>query len=60
MKEILVTFASIVAVLSGAILIYANVANGFFGFEGTLGTCIGIILLAAGVTGLWTKRRLIS
>jgi uncharacterized membrane protein YbhN (UPF0104 family) len=60
MKETLITFGSIVAILCGAILIYANVSNRNFlwELEGQIRVGLGVILLAAGVTRLWMKRRL--
>jgi hypothetical protein len=60
MKEILITLGSIVAILFGAILIYANVvvSNGLWDLEGRIYIAIGIVLFAAGVTGLWMKARL--
>jgi uncharacterized integral membrane protein len=58
MKEASVIFGSIVGILLGLILIYANV------FEGNvseilyaIGAGLGVIFLAAGVTGLWAVRR---
>jgi uncharacterized membrane protein len=59
MKEILVTFGSIVAILFGAILIYANFFTGtFYELGYIIGTFFGVIFLAAGITGLWMKGRL--
>lgn len=59
MKEILLTFGSIVAILVGAILIYANVFSPlFYQLASRVGAGFGVILLAAGVTGLWMKKRL--
>ncbi len=59
MKTILITFGSIVAILFGSILIYANVIDGsIFDFAYQVGAGIGVILLAAGITGLWVRGRL--
>jgi Na+/proline symporter len=58
LKEILITFGSIVAILLGAILLYVNVFEGRyweFGYQVWAG--FGVIFLAAGITGLWLKKR---
>jgi hypothetical protein len=56
MRTTLITFGSIVAILVGAILIYSNVFDGYINdFAYQVGAGIGVILLAAGITGLWMK-----
>jgi hypothetical protein len=58
MKEVLITFGSIVAILFGVILIYSNgEGGGWFVFQYQVGIGFGVILLAAGITGLWMKER---
>jgi uncharacterized integral membrane protein len=57
-KEILIVFGSIVAILFGLILIYANVSDGNLSYlNGQIGAGFGVLLLAAGITGLWMKGR---
>jgi hypothetical protein len=59
MKEILLTFGSIVAILSGAILIYSNVIKGLtWEFSDQVYAGVGVVLLAGGITGLLTKGRM--
>jgi ABC-type uncharacterized transport system permease subunit len=59
MKEILLTFGSIAAILVGAILVYANVINGaIWEFWDQVYAGVGVVFLAAGITGLWMKGRL--
>jgi predicted transporter len=58
MKEILITFGSIVSVLVGLILIYANLFSGNpweIGYQ--VGAGFGVLFLAAGITGLLMKGR---
>lgn len=58
MKEILITFGSIVAVLVGVILIYANLISGNpWEIEYQVGAGFGVIFLAAGITGLLMRGR---
>jgi hypothetical protein len=58
MKEILITFGSIVAVLVGVILIYANLFTGNpWEIVYQVGAGFGVIFLAAGITCLWMKGR---
>ncbi len=55
MKEILLVFLSIVAILAGSLLIIENVS--YWNAESIFLTIVGIILLAGGVTALWARRR---
>jgi len=58
MKEILITFGSIVAILLCALLLYENVYWGNTSEIGYLvGDAFGIIFPAAGSTRLWVKGR---
>jgi hypothetical protein len=56
MREILIVFGSVVAILFGLILIYANLFSGNpweLGYQ--VGAGFGVIFLAAGITGLWMR-----
>jgi hypothetical protein len=57
-KEILLVFGSIVAVVLGTVLLYINLFTGYSSQIGYLiGDALGILFLAAGLTGLWAVRR---
>lgn len=56
MKEVLLVFGSIAATLLGLVLLYANLSAGY-GIGYYIGDGLGILFLAAGLTGLWTVRR---
>lgn len=58
MREALIMFGSIAAVLLGAILIYMNVFEGDGELGYLVGAGFGIIFLAAGITRPWMIRRL--
>lgn len=58
LKEALQVFGSTAAILIGVMLLYANVVEGNFIEIGYLvGDGFGILILAAGLTGLWAVRR---
>lgn len=58
MKETLLVFGSIVAVLLGLALLYVNLYGGNISEVGYLiGDTFGILSLAAGLTGAWAVRR---
>jgi hypothetical protein len=56
MKQILLMFGSIAATLLGLVLLYANLSAGY-GIGYYIGDALGILILAAGLTGIWTLRR---
>jgi hypothetical protein len=58
MKEVLLVFGSIVAVLLGLTLLYANLLHGdFYEIGYLIGDGFGVLCLAGGLTGLWVARR---
>jgi len=58
MKEILLVFGSIMAVVLGIVLLYINLFTGYSSQIGYLvGDALGILFLAVGLTGLWAVRR---
>jgi hypothetical protein len=57
MKEVLLVFGSIVAILLGLTLLYANVLQGDEEIGYLIGAGFGILFLAAGLTGIWAVRR---
>jgi hypothetical protein len=59
MKEAAITFGSIVAILFGGILLYYHVYFGPLDDLGhQIGAGAGVVLLAAGITGLWAQAAL--
>jgi hypothetical protein len=58
MKEILTVFGSIVGIVSGAVLLYANVIRADISYlEPQAWAVVGVLLMAAGITGLWLRAR---
>jgi len=58
MKEILTVFVSIVGIVSGAVLLYANVIRADISYlEPQVWAAVGVLLMAAGITGLWLRAR---
>jgi hypothetical protein len=58
MKQVLLMFGSIAAILLGAVLLYVNLFLEIFWQIGALvGDGFGILFLAAGLTGVWAVRR---
>ena len=56
MKETILTFLSIAAVIGGLVTLHAVPYNGYF--SDNLGEAfIGVILLAGGLTRFWMKSR---
>jgi hypothetical protein len=58
MKQASVIFASVLSILAGVLFIYTHL-NWADQLEGQLYIGLGAVLLAAGITGLWMKGRIL-
>lgn len=57
MKETLLVFGSIVAILLGAVLLYVNLfLESYWELGPIIGDGFGILFLAGGLTGIWALR----
>jgi uncharacterized membrane protein len=58
MKEILLVFGSVVAIVLGVVLLYLNIFQGNTSQSGYIvGDGFGIVLFSAGITGIWAVWR---
>lgn len=55
MKEVLIVFLAIIAILAGSTLVFENAS--YWNAINIFWTFVGIVALAGGLTTLWAKRR---